>query len=166
MDTAFDRYFKLSPLLNSDVEYLLRNENQNQSFRRNFIRSACALIEGYLSCFRHLCEIGVESGQGTLTNKEFRALTEEKSLDSANRTKFTLRATYKLFELESIPEFGGKGWDDAQVLLRKRDNLVHPKRAEELEIDDESWNRIYAGAIWIFEPLLTFVEKLARKHGT
>ena len=89
MDEAFDNYFALSKLLTSDVELLLQDNTDSQSFRRNFVRAAAALTEGYLHCFRDMCQVGLDSGKGPLSEKEFRVLQEERSFDSISRVKLT-----------------------------------------------------------------------------
>lgn len=166
LDAAFDKYFAMSRLLQDDVEALLRDEDDSQSSRRNFVRAAASLIEGYAQCFREMAEVGLETGAGPLSAKEIAVLRDERGFGSADRVKYTLRATYKLFQLPEVPQFSEQGWSDAQTLLEKRDSLMHPKTVNDLAVSDQSWERIHNGAVWLFAQLFGFMEQLAKAHGT
>lgn len=166
MDVAFDLYLTMSPALQDDVEAILKAEDGTQSYRRNFIRAACSLVEGYVHCFREIARIGLATGPGDLTSDEVVALSDERSLGSADRTRLTLRAAFKMLQLPEPPEFGNTGWANARCLLSKRDLLMHPKSAEDLAVPDALWDEIYAGTSWLFAKLFGFMEQLALKHGT
>jgi len=165
LDAAFDKYFAMSNLLQDDIEALLDVKDDSQNSRRNFIRAAAALIEGYAHCFREMCEVGVGTGAGPLTSKEVQVIQAERSFDSAERIKLTLRAAYKLFQLLSVPEFGDQGWHHAQTLIEKRDRLMHPKSIEDLEVPDDLWDDVHKGTVWLFRQLFGFMEQLAIVHG-
>ena len=165
MDAAFDRYFAMSDALRNDLEAILGSEDESQSFRRNFVRVTCALGEGYASCFREICAIGLETGPGDLSTREVKALQDERSLDSIERAKFTLRAAYKMLQLPSPPDFGDRGWASAQTLLLKRDGLMHPKSMDDLTISDSQWEAVHEGARWLLTQLFGLVEQLQRKYG-
>lgn len=166
MDAAFDRYFAMSPMLRDDINHLFSGDDNSQSDRRNFIRAASALIEGYTNCFREMCQVGLETGRGTLNDKEVRALTDERTFSSVDRLKYTLRAVYKLFQLPSIPEFGKAGWTDAQALIEKRDKVLHPRSIEDLAVTDDLWTQLRSGLVWVFQQLFGFIEQLASVHGS
>lgn len=166
MDDAFENYFAVSATLQADVTALLHEDLLGQSSRRNFIRAASALMEEYAHCFRDLCQVGIDSGSGLLSKKEFQVLQNEKGFDSPERFKLTLRATFKLFELSSVPDFGGSSWEKMKLLLDRRNRVMHPKSAQDLEISDEHWTLIHEGAVWGFTQLFSFIEKLACEHGT
>jgi hypothetical protein len=53
--------------------------------------------------------VGVATGAGPLTSKEVEVIQGERSFDSTDRIKLTLRAAYKSFQLPSAPEFGDEG---------------------------------------------------------
>jgi hypothetical protein len=166
MDAAFDRYLAMSDALQDDVEAILTADDGSQSHRRNLIRAASALVEGYGSCFREICAIGLETGPGNLNSREVRALEDERSLGSADRTKLTLRAAYKMLQLPRPPKFGDPGWPKAKKLLKKRDALMHPKTVQDLSVPDEEWDEINEGVRWLFAQLFGLVKQLAEKHGT
>ena len=60
MDTAFGNYLQLSRTLEADMTALLYVECEDQHWRRNFIRSAVALIEGHAHCLREMCAVSFE----------------------------------------------------------------------------------------------------------
>jgi len=165
LDAAFDMYFAMSKDLQGDITALIHDEEDSQSSRRNFIRAASALMEGYARCFREMCQVGIETGAGPPTSQEVKILRSERSFHSAERVKLTLQAAYKLFQLPALPEFRGEDWRNAQRLLEKRNKLMHPKSAEDLEVTDELWHDVYYGAIWLFKQLFGFIEQLAIVHG-
>lgn len=65
----------------------------------------------------------------------------------------------------SVPEFGDEGWQHTQTQIEKRDRLMHPKNAEDLEVPDALWADIHEGTKWIFRQLFSFMEQLAIVHG-
>jgi hypothetical protein len=165
MDAAFDRYFEMSAVLKNDLASILDSDDGSQSFRRNFVRAACALSEGHLSCFRGICAIGLETGPGDLTADEVKALQDERAMTASDRTKFTLRATYKMLKLPDSPSFSDSGWASAQLLLTKRDVLMHPKCMSHLLVADGEWGKIKEGTQWLFAKLFGVVIQLARVHS-
>ncbi|HEY4369064.1 MAG TPA: hypothetical protein VGN07_17655 [Steroidobacteraceae bacterium] len=166
LDSAFDKYFAMSKILQRDMEALLSNDDESESSRRNFIRAAASLIEGYAHCFREMCAVGLETGPGALTAKEENVLKDERGFGSIDRIKYTLRGTYRMFQLPSPPEFSDRGWVDAQALLKKRDALMHPKSVEDLSISEQQWLGLHSGAVWVLAQLFGFMAQLAIAHGT
>jgi hypothetical protein len=105
------------------------------------------------------------NGRELLSIEEVQVIQAERSFDSAERIKLTLRAAYKSFQLPSVPEFGDEGWQHAQTLIEKRDRLMHPKSVEDLEVPDALWADIHEGTKWLFRQLFGFMEQLAIVHG-
>jgi hypothetical protein len=165
LDAAFDKYFVMSRLLQQDLEELLAHDEDTQSSRRNFIRAAASLVEGYTACFREMCQVGLETGPGSLSRNEEAVLKNERLYGSAERTKLTIRATFKMFQLPSVPDFGTKEWLQALRFLDKRDRLMHPKSVDDLDVSDSSWSDIYGGSVWLLQQLFGFMSQLARVHG-
>ncbi|MFT3907415.1 MAG: hypothetical protein QM718_14055 [Steroidobacteraceae bacterium] len=165
MNAAFDVYLAMSNALRDDLEAILRSEDLSQSYRRNFIRASSSLIEGYAHCFRAICDIGLVTGPGDLTTDEVAALRDEHSLGAKDRTKFTLRAVYKMLKLPGPPDFSDRGWVQARTFLEKRDAVMHPKSMRNLELPDGEWNEVKDGAIWLFGQLFGVMEQLAVTHG-
>ena len=165
MDAAFDNYFELSKVLQADMSSLLDGENDTQHWRRNFIRASAALIEGYAHCLRDMCAVSFECVAPEITNKEAEVLRSEHNFDANDRIKFTLRATYKLFELSPAPDFGGNEWPRAQRVLGKRHLLMHPKTTDDLEVSEDLWQEIREDVAWLFEQLFNIFSLLQKKHS-
>ena len=164
MDAAFGNYLLLSKVLQDDMTALLDNESNTQHWRRNFIRSSAALIEGEAHCLREMCAISFECAAPEIATKEADVLRSEKDFGAEDRIKLTLRAAYKLFELVPAPNFGGNEWTRAQRVLHKRHFLMHPKTPIDLEVPDDLWNEIHDGITWLTEQFFSFLSLLQQKH--
>lgn len=164
MDAFFHNYFALSRVIQADMTALLDGENNTQHWRRNFIRATAALIEGYANCLRDMCVISFECVAPEIGKKETEILESERNFDANERLKLTLRAAYKLFELEPAPNFGDKEWSRAQQVLCKRHLLMHPKTPVDLEIAEELWNEIRDGITWLIKQLFNFFSLSEQKY--
>jgi hypothetical protein len=164
MDTAFDNYLHLTRILEADMTALLDGECEDQHWRRNFIRSAAALIEGHAHCLREMCAISFECIAPELAKKEADVLRSEESFSAVERMKLTLRAAYTLFELAPAPNFGGNEWPKAQRVLLKRHLLMHPKTPADLEVSDSLWSDIRTDIAWLIEQFFSFLSLLQKKH--
>ena len=164
MDAAFDNYLQLSKVLQADMTALLDSESNTQHWRRNFIRSSAALIEGEAHCLREMCAISFECAAHEISKNEADVLRSEKDFGAEDRIKLTLRAAYKLFELAPAPNFGGNEWPRAQRVLHKRHLLMHPKTPIDLEVPDDLWNEIRDGVTWLMEQFFNFLFLLQQKH--
>ena len=165
MDAAFDNYLALSDLLREDFVALLESESDSQHWRRNYVRVSASLIEGYANCFREMCAVSFECVAPEIRKKELEVLVSEQSFDANERIKLTLRAAYKLFELQPAPNFGGPEWPRAQRVLAKRHLLMHPKTPADLEVPDSLWVELREDVTWLIGQLFNFVAALQAKHG-
>lgn len=165
MDAAFENYFELSNILQADMNALLDSENDTQHWRRNFIRGSASLIEGYAHCLREMCAISPEFEAPQISKEELEVVSSERGVNANDRFKFTLRAAYKLFELDPKPDFGGNEWRIAQQVLEKRHLLMHPKTPSDLELPDDQWNEIREGVTWLMGQLFNFFSLLHAKHN-
>lgn len=163
MDEAFDNYFEMSDLLREDLAALLQNQDQRQHWKRNFIRTCAALFEGYTHCLRDICAISFECEAPELPEKEMAALRCEERLAADARIRLTLRAAYRLFELDPLPEFGDQGWSRAQRIFQKRHLLMHPKTPQDLVVEDEHWVQMHYGASWLLRQFTQFFVLLQGK---
>ena len=164
MDAAFNNYLLLSKVLYADMTVLLDIESNAQHWRRNFIRSSAALIEGEAHCLREMCALSFECAAPEIATKEADVLQSEEDFGAEDRIKLTLRAAYKLFELAPSPNFGGNEWPKAQKVLRKRHLLMHPKTPIDLEVPDDLWNEIRHDVTWLMEQFRNFLSLLQQKH--
>jgi len=164
MDAAFDNYLKLSKVLQADMTALLDSESNTQHWRRNFIRSSAALIEGEAHCLREICAISFECTAPKITSKEAKVLRSEKGFDAEDRIRLTLRAAYKLFELVPEPNFSGNEWLRAQRVLRKRHLLMHPKTPIDLDVHADLWSETRDDVVWLVEQFFNIFSMLQQKH--
>ena len=165
MDAAFGNYFALSDILLEDLSALLDSEADSQHWRRNYIRVAASLIEGYAHCLRDMCAVSSECVAPSISVKEAEVLQSERNFDANDRLKLTLRVAYKLFELAPAPNFGGLEWSRAQRVLDRRHHLMHPKCPADLEIPDALWSELRSDVTWIVEQLFNFISALQKKHA-
>ena len=131
MDQAFDNYLSLSYKLSEDFDQYLDTEIETEGWRRNYIRIVVALVEGYSNCFREMAVLGLDVEHPTLSAKEAKALKTGFGYSASERIKYTLRATYKMFELSPIPDFGGKQWEKWCCFLIK-DTLLLTQRNQQI----------------------------------
>ena len=165
MDAAFDNYFALSEILREDLLALLETESESQHWRRNYVRVSASLIEGYANSLREMCAISFECVASEINAKEAEVIRAERSFSANERIKLTLRAAYKLFDLQPAPNFGGQEWPRAQRVLEKRHLLMHPKTPSDLEVPDGLWVELRDDVTWLVEQLFNFVAALQAKHG-
>jgi len=165
MDAAFDNYFALSDVLREDLLALLETESDSQHWRRNYVRVAASLIEGYAHCLREMCAVSFECVAPEISEKEAEVVRSERSFNANERIKLTLRAAYKLFELQPAPSFSGLEWPRARRVLEKRHLLMHPKTTADLEISNELWLELRDDVTWLVEQLFNFIAALQAKHG-
>jgi hypothetical protein len=165
MDAAFDNYFALSDILRDDLVALLDSESDSQHWRRNYIRVAASLVEGYAHCLRDMCAVSFECVAPSISDKEAKVITSERNFDANDRLKLTLRVAYKLFELAPVPNFGGPEWLRAQRVLTKRHLLMHPKTPADLEVPDALWSELREDVTWLVAQLFSFISTLQGKHG-
>lgn len=164
MDAAFVNYFALSEILRDDLNTLLNEENNTQYWRRNFIRVSVSLIEGYTHCLKDFCSISLECKAPEINIKETKALQFERKYGVCERIKYTLSGAYKLFQLESAPNFGDNKWTRAKRVLEKRHFLMHPRTPEDLAIRDDLWDEIRSDITWILEQFFNFFSLLRQKY--
>lgn len=165
MDAAFDNYYALSDLLREDLHALLDTESESQHWRRNYVRVSASLIEGYANSLREMCAVSFECVAPEISAEEAEVIRTERRFSADERIKLTLRAAYKLFDLQPTPNFGGQEWPRAQRVFEKRDLLMHPTKPSDLEIRDELWVELREGIIWLLKQLFDFDALMQAKHG-
>ncbi|MCC2606632.1 hypothetical protein [Planctobacterium marinum] len=163
METAFDNYFRVSSILTDDLKELVKRDMTHDSAKRNFIRAACSLIEGYGHCFREILAIGLDM-VSDLTKNQIKVIRNESGSSLSDRAKCTLTAMHKMFELEGVPDFGNNSWEDAKFALKKRDAIAHPKNEFDLSISEEDWIKIWEGLEWLLKQYMKVIEKLHNKY--
>ena len=165
MDTSFDNYLALSEVLRSDVWALYETESDSQHWRRNFVRSSAVLIEGYSPCIREICAVGLECVAPEISKEEAKVVKSERGFDANERIKLTLRAAYKLFELELTPNFEGHEWPCARRVIEKRHLLMHPQKPADLDVPNELWLELRDGVEWLLKQHFDFIAAIEEKYG-
>ena len=162
-DAAFDNYIEMSCVLRDDLKALQKTQSVEQHWKRNFIRASAALFEGYTYCLREMCMVSFKCEAPKLNKEQTAVLKDERNFSAQDRIRLTLRAAYRLFELEPAPEFGDAGWTRAQGIFQKRHLLMHPKTATDLAVDDRCWIKSRDGVAWLLGQFIQFFVLLQRK---
>ncbi len=142
--------------------------DENQTSRRDFIRTLFAAVEGVVWQFReNIREIAEDLGE--LSPQLAMALTE---------TSYSVGEKGKLIEQQrfvSLPtmirlvtnvakelapaleiEINGKGWHDLKRTIVIRNRITHPKGISDLNISSDDTKAAWSGLIW----LLSHVERV------
>jgi hypothetical protein len=166
-DIALDKQDALLKILRADLHDFLDIESDSQSWRRNYIRVSASFIEGYIHSLKELCTMSFQYTPPTkISSKENKALHNEKGLDATERVKLTLRAAYKLYELQPVPDFYGPEWERAHRVINQRNLIIHPKGPDDLDIPDHLWSELDDGITWIITQLCNFNSALVNKYGS
>ena len=165
MNKAFDDYFAVTKKLKSDVKFFLdviKSGSMNDSdirWKRNFVRTLVAVIEGHSYMLRQIAATELECKHVELSKKERKVLISGDDFSITERIKYTLSGSYKVFGLPP-PDFGTTDWKNAQEGLEWRNDLAHPKTPADLVRTSDSWNQIDSGLIWLLKQHFDFMEHL------
>ncbi len=166
---AFERelreYFKVSEILQSDLSYLFDSEDDSESWRRIFIRSAIPLIEGYCHYYRNFAKVFIATGN-TLPKAQMRAIENERRESAADRIKLSIKAGHEIFGLYPYPNFEDNGWAQGKRAIEYRDQLMHPTTADDIQINQAQWQDLYAGIQWLTEKTFGVINGMNAKFGT
>lgn len=163
-ENALINFLSLSEVLDKDLEKLLINDDGSDSWKRNFVRSSVALIEGYCHCFKEFCQVALDAGS-KLSNKRLKAIVNESGCSASERIKLTIQSAYDVFEIEPSPDFGNEKWCMAKKAIEKRSNLMHPKTALEMEVSVKDWQEYYEGIAWLIHASSFLIEEANKKYG-
>ena len=146
--------------------------NDNQSTRRDFVRTAFAAIEGWLWNYRQK----VQSTIGTV--RDFSALEKSAFAETSyiisetgklrDQTRFTPMATMFRFVTriaeeqygEQLVDFGSSEWKNFVYAIAIRNRVTHPKTIMDLTLSDVDIATVKAALLWFFEMVVTGSEKL------
>ena len=165
MNKAFDDYFAVTTKLRSDVELFLDViesgliNNSDIRWKRNFVRTLVAVIEGHSYRLRQIAATELECKPHELSKNEQKALTSGDDFSIPERIKYTLSGSYKIFGFPP-PDFGTADWKNAQEGLDWRNDLTHPKTPADLERTSDSWKRIDSGLTWLLKQHFDFPQHL------
>ena len=174
-------WLAVSNLLFKDIKSLedaYGDDWSSQPFRRMFVRSCWALIEGEAYCIKQLTLRACELGGKSLSAAEHAFLSEVQMVGDQNgvvkkrnvrkgfleNLKETLKIATSKFELERTPDFGNQGWEQLRHSGDLRDRITHPKTAVELVISDDELDAHRSGFAWYLATISTFQESFDGKY--
>jgi len=126
---------RVSDVLHQDIENLAsvyKDDWSSQSFRRMFVRSCWALLEGEVYGVKQFTLRACELGGKSLSVDEHRILSERQIIvgdsgtaqlkhahsDTLSNIKSTLKIAVSKFELDWVPDFGTQGWESLLFFFR------------------------------------------------
>ncbi len=165
MAEAFDNYLSLACILLEGLDKLTEAEDNSSSWRRNYVRTVIALIEGYGHCYRELSAVALKCDYAPITKREEKAIKSGFGFSASDRAKLTIKAMYKLFEISPMPNFGDEEWENAMEVFDKRHQIMHPKTPDDLEFSEESFSKLEKGANWLVKNHFQVINKLYEKYG-
>jgi len=141
----------------------LNLDRSDPFWRRTFVRQVFAETEVQLSQLRTLLKIGVEAEFCTFNTAEVAVLYEEEyRVDEKGRvqtktlkisTKENLQFVFvligKVLNKASLIDRGSTSWAHLDEAIKKRDKLMHPRCAEDLHVDDPTFEVIGNAASWL-----------------
>ena len=153
-------------VLHSEVNTILektREEPRNQRWRRVFVRSLFAYIEG--SCFRMKQDALFFDDEFTpgeiilLEEKEYslknNGNVKERNahLRSEDNLKFSFMMLAKALGRDFELNLQGNGWVRYQKALKIRDRITHPKKIQNLAITDSEFDIVLDAWEWFHKQL-------------
>ena len=147
----------------------------NQFWRRTFVRSTFALIEGntfrmkqYALTQSHLftgAEVALLKEESYELNEKGIAYEQPKYVNISRNIRFAFQSFAHSFHSNYTLKVDDKGWDCFKKALKVRDRLTHPKGLNDLNITDQEINDAMVALSWysksfgeLFEMLRTVVE--------
>jgi hypothetical protein len=153
--------YALMDTLTTDVVELVTGPRRNEAaFRRAFVRSVFALIEGGLSaCSAYILE-GPGAGGDWVLQDEDRVVLWDSVADPSGerpaggrpkliqRTKEVFKTGGKIFGQPPTADFSGRAFQAFQRAVTVRDRLMHPKRSSDLVVSDYEIRDLEAARDW------------------
>jgi hypothetical protein len=150
-----------------------REENKKSFYRRQYLRAAAALVEGFISMLRQ----GALLSQEKFSPEELLLLQEHEPVLKDNgeasvrnhflpikgRIRFAFLAYAKASQAEFRLNCSRSGWQDLVRLFKIRDRLVHPKNYEELFISDDELHSTKQALDFVLNNHLAVLETIQRK---
>jgi hypothetical protein len=141
--------------LSADVSRLQapakREKSHNSFYRRQYVRAAAALVEGFTSMMKQSALLHAEafSSEEMLALREQEWLVQDGKVSVRKRfvpikdnIRFAFNAYAKAMQAPFALDCSRSDWQDFQSLFAIRDRITHPKKHEELSIRDEELDSI------------------------
>lgn len=129
-----------------------KERSQSGFYRRQYVRAASALIEGFTSMMKqgallHPKEFSAEEllllrEQEPLLKENGRVSVRERFIPIETNIRFAFTAYAKAMDASFTLDCSGSDWQDFMRLFTIRNRITHPKRHEELSISDEELDSI------------------------
>jgi hypothetical protein len=165
LDNNFKELTQMAQILGHDChdQYLIIQSNSNQMYRRAYVRSVFAFIEGILHRMKRTA-LHLGNTLGTLSIAEI-ILIDGESFDIddkgevtsrpffikfLNNIKFSFRVYSKIVGSSFKLDLGGNGWRMLQEAVKVRDRLMHPKATTDLNVTDAEVEATKIAFDWVF----------------
>lgn len=174
-----DNFLDMNQILRDDIQRNLSQNENDQFWRRNFVRSSWSMIEGLVSALKTFTLKGADLGHVSVDAKTREILEERKfeaqpngtytCLDVYPRTmqniKDALKIAASVLDLSWKPDFGGEGWQSLDRSFDKRNKITHPKRVEDLIVMDNNLRDTKTGLGWFIDAISSFQTELLARYS-
>jgi len=165
LSLVYEDYFVLSETLKLDLDKLLDEESDSQTWRRNFVRTSWPMIEAYSSTLRNLCSVLDKHSKFDKSKRQKHLLANKATFSSVQRIKESMKLAFKIHELDEKPVFGDQNWQKLQKAVKVRNRITHPNSSRDLQISDKDWQQVYEGIVWLMHELFSFFNQVHSKYG-
>ncbi|HEX8195848.1 MAG TPA: hypothetical protein VF571_06555 [Pyrinomonadaceae bacterium] len=169
INLKIDEFIRISSLLLEDTiicaggfEIDINNPDQRQFWRRSFVRSLFAAIEGLTFQYKQLAkeiakynrvefsssEIALLNDESYVLNNKGEASVQEAKLKTVENMLFSLFMLAKSCKREFAINKGTE-WDAFLKTRKIRDRITHPKKLEHVRITIKEVSTIRTAVIWI-----------------
>jgi hypothetical protein len=144
-------------------QYLATQSNDSQMYRRAYVRSVFAFIEGILYRMkRTAAHLGWPLGKLTIAemitidetafdiNNKGEVEAKPVFIRFLNNVKFSFRIYSKSVDSTFKLSLGGNGWQKLQEAVKVRDRLMHPKLTTDLDVTDAEVEATKMAFDWFF----------------
>lgn len=165
-DTALVGYLKLSDSLTGEFNYLFEHheDDQNQYWRRTFVRVSWSLVDGYIYALREMCRVLAPLRPDIIGKSDGDLLINDRQ-ETGDKIKSVLRLAVNIFDLSVPLNFGGSAWVAVRDSIEKRHNVVHPKSAATIFIADDEWKKQKDAIAWFISTFNSLDVALQNKYN-
>ena len=152
----------------------------SQYARRQYVRTVFAMIEGMVFATKQLAtgvpgetmepaETAMLRGVAYDLDEKGKAVTKTARLALEREVRFALRMYAKSVGLQYELDVSGRGWQALTGAKLVRDRLMHPKRAEDLDVSNAELETAKEAALWFRQEHSdlqeAMIDQIARKRG-
>jgi hypothetical protein len=184
----FDQILKLWHSTTSELEgieaFLQVEKINDQFYRRLIVRGLFAVMETYLNVTKEVIklklviepatkfrweELAILNGKSLRLDEKGRVNTVDEFYKFESNLRFTLNLFASIFDTEQ-PEYGAVDFQKLKSLIKKRNELTHPKSIHHLTVSNDEVNDTFSAFSWFFKTHsqinTKFIEWLARIYPT